>query len=40
MIRKKPAPHLLWRGYRFSGEIMLKQETYYAMPIHLDAIAQ
>jgi hypothetical protein len=26
MIRKRPAPHLLRGGYRFSEKIMLRQE--------------
>jgi hypothetical protein len=39
MIRKKPAPHLMRGGYRFSEKIMLNQETKSAMVIRLDPIA-
>jgi len=33
MIRKKPAPHLMWGVKRFSEEIMRKQKDSSAMAI-------
>jgi hypothetical protein len=29
MIPKKPAPHLMRGGYRFSDKIMLNQKVYF-----------
>jgi hypothetical protein len=38
MIRKKPAPHLMRGGHRFSEKIMLNQKRWSKMAIRRKAI--